>query len=147
MPKYMVLPVTVVSLSTAEYQGGGEPPADCPKPEKFPKEKSDAFIKKVNEHRLQMIEGNQNNGPAGNGNLPTGENVLEMEWSCELEKQAIEALNNTCPESSAAPPHGKSPECSTAAPSGKSPESSPAPPNGTSLESSPAAPDGTTGFY
>ncbi|EYC17683.1 hypothetical protein Y032_0030g2212 [Ancylostoma ceylanicum] len=69
-----------VSLSTADYLEGGKPQAECDEPVKFTKDKSDAFIKKINEHRRLMVEGKQKNGKS-NGNLPKGENVLEMRLS------------------------------------------------------------------
>ncbi|RCN53108.1 hypothetical protein ANCCAN_00659 [Ancylostoma caninum] len=91
-----LLPLAVLSLSTA-HKGRMSPPADCNQPERFPKDNLDAFVSELNRRRKLMVEGNQQNGPQGNGNLPKGENVREMEWSCNLEKKAIAALNLTCP--------------------------------------------------
>ncbi|EYC43564.1 hypothetical protein Y032_0489g2365 [Ancylostoma ceylanicum] len=61
----------------------------------FPKH--DEYVEKINEYRKIMVEGNQRNG--NNGKLPTGENVAEMEWSCELERKASETLQS-CPTDS-----------------------------------------------
>ncbi|EYC17689.1 hypothetical protein Y032_0030g2215 [Ancylostoma ceylanicum] len=90
-----LLILVAVSLSTAEYQGGQKPEADCKVPVEFPQGKRDTFIKNINERRQLMVKGEQKNGKNG-GKLPKGENVLEMEWSCELERKAIDALNKTC---------------------------------------------------
>ncbi|EYC17572.1 hypothetical protein Y032_0030g2143 [Ancylostoma ceylanicum] len=87
--------VAVLPLSTALHQGRVKPPAECEATEiKFPRH--DEYVKKINKYRKLMIEGNQRNGQRFR-NLPMGENVLEMEWSCDLEKKAIAAFDNTCP--------------------------------------------------
>ncbi|EYC17619.1 hypothetical protein Y032_0030g2174 [Ancylostoma ceylanicum] len=97
------LPIlAVLSLCTAQTKDdryrGRLRPADCEQPKKFPINSLDAFVIEINRRRRLMIDGNQQNGPSGNGNLPKGENVIEMEWSCDLEEKAIAALNSTvCP--------------------------------------------------
>ncbi|EYC17589.1 hypothetical protein Y032_0030g2156 [Ancylostoma ceylanicum] len=75
--------------------------ADCEKPKKFPEEKSKSFVKKINDRRRLMVQGKQKNGRLPSF-LPLGENVVEMEWSCGLEKLAISALKN-CSQSVAVP--------------------------------------------
>ncbi|EYC17631.1 hypothetical protein Y032_0030g2183 [Ancylostoma ceylanicum] len=94
-----------VPLSAASYLGGAKPPANCAQPIKFPKGKSEEIVKKINERRRVMVEGNQRNGKSGL-NLPTGENVMEMEWNCDLERKAMAALGGTCPTQSPSAPSG-----------------------------------------
>ncbi|RCN53124.1 hypothetical protein ANCCAN_00677 [Ancylostoma caninum] len=105
--------IAVVS-STLLPPGAIRPSADCSEPKKFPKGNADAFVKKINHRRRLMIDGEQKNGLTGR-NLPTGESVAEMEWSCNLEEKAMAALkeefekvrdNNTCPVRAPEAPNG-----------------------------------------
>ncbi|KAL6729582.1 hypothetical protein Aduo_000625 [Ancylostoma duodenale] len=93
--------------------GAIRPPADCDKPKIFSEEMSKTFVKKINDRRRMMIDGEQKNGLTG-ANLPMGESVAEMEWSCELEKNAVAALKeaimaapkNMCPIRPPTAPNG-----------------------------------------
>ncbi|EYC43560.1 hypothetical protein Y032_0489g2364 [Ancylostoma ceylanicum] len=84
----------ILPLSAAFQHGAQKPAGDCRKNQiKFPEK--DKYVNKINEYRKLMIDGQQKNGKDG-GNLPTGENVAEMEWSCDLERKATDALNKKC---------------------------------------------------
>ncbi|EYB88746.1 hypothetical protein Y032_0242g3430 [Ancylostoma ceylanicum] len=67
-----------VPLSTASYQGGIKPPAECEKPIQLREDLLDSFVGELNRRRRLMVDGEQRNGPPGSGNLPKGQNVLEM---------------------------------------------------------------------
>ncbi|RCN53122.1 hypothetical protein ANCCAN_00675 [Ancylostoma caninum] len=107
--------IAVVS-STVLPPGAIRPSADCSKPKEFPEHTSNAYVKEINDRRRLMIDGKQKNGLTGR-NLPTGESVAEMEWSCNLEEKAMAALkeefgkvrqrdNNTCPVRAPKAPNG-----------------------------------------
>ncbi|EYB88747.1 hypothetical protein Y032_0242g3430 [Ancylostoma ceylanicum] len=68
-----------VPLSTASYQGGIKPPAECEKPIQLREDLLDSFVGELNRRRRLMVDGEQRNGPPGSGNLPKGQNVLEMQ--------------------------------------------------------------------
>ncbi|RCN36337.1 hypothetical protein ANCCAN_17787 [Ancylostoma caninum] len=87
---YLVI-FAAVSWSTAPLQMVERPPADCLKPVRFSKERSDEFVNKVNSYRKSMVEGKQRNGQLESF-LPVGENVLEM-VSCKT-FDVIEMLFN-----------------------------------------------------
>ncbi|EYC43571.1 hypothetical protein Y032_0489g2371 [Ancylostoma ceylanicum] len=122
---FCLVAFAVLPLSTALQLGGVGPREECPKPH-FPREKHVEFVKKTNHYRKLMVEGKQRNGPA-NYNLPTGENVSEMNgvhkdfseflqcipshfyiqvWSCDLEEEAFIALNNRCQDPTPSLPYG-----------------------------------------
>ncbi|RCN44957.1 hypothetical protein ANCCAN_09061 [Ancylostoma caninum] len=69
-------------------------PADCTEPKKFPKDKLGSFVAELNRRRRLMVDGNQQNGGTG-VKLKKGRSVMEVEWSCHLEEEAIAALNTT----------------------------------------------------
>ncbi|EYB88735.1 hypothetical protein Y032_0242g3421 [Ancylostoma ceylanicum] len=76
MPYFYLLAFAVLPLIAALRHGAEKPPGDCRTDQiKFPEK--DKYIYKINEYRKLMIEGQQKNGKDG-GNLPTGENVVEM---------------------------------------------------------------------
>ncbi|EYC17580.1 hypothetical protein Y032_0030g2150 [Ancylostoma ceylanicum] len=104
MLRFYLLILVALPLSTSLHQGRKKPPPDCAKSEQFPKGRADAFVNELNQRRRLMVEGLQKNGNTGK-NLPTGENVAEVEWSCDLEKKAIDALN-PCPTESPSAPNG-----------------------------------------
>ncbi|EYB88733.1 hypothetical protein Y032_0242g3419 [Ancylostoma ceylanicum] len=73
---FYLLPFAVLPLYAAILRGAEKPPGDCGTNQSIFPEK-DKYVKKINEYRKIMIEGQQKNGKSGR-NLPTGENVAEM---------------------------------------------------------------------
>ncbi|EYC30750.1 hypothetical protein Y032_0004g1747 [Ancylostoma ceylanicum] len=53
------------------------------------------ILKPINDERLQIASGKQQNGGSGS-NLPPATNMTELVWSCELEQKAITALKDGC---------------------------------------------------
>ncbi|CAJ0600874.1 unnamed protein product [Cylicocyclus nassatus] len=63
------------------------------------------ILNRINEMRSSVIQGNQKNGQ-GQEKLPAGKYMTQINWSCDLEKEAMGGTNADCSDPTA--PSGKS---------------------------------------
>ncbi|KHJ89749.1 SCP-like protein [Oesophagostomum dentatum] len=61
----------------------------------------DKILKWINDRRNNLIQGTETNGPTGNA-LSPAKNMPQIQWNCDLEAKAKDAMGTTCTD--VAPP-------------------------------------------